>query len=187
MRSLRDRGGNLRPPAAGVRRISGHLVDSLVDSLKLAPSSRWVARLAVVFLVSLFAVNVYRALTQAVVCDEAFSYRLFLSRKPRLLFTTFDANYHVLHTWLTYASVKALGISAITLRIPSLAACILYFTAVYRISRRWFGTTPLLSISCRSREDMGWRWLSSAGLCPRRCVHRLRKRECFCALESCWR
>ena len=118
-----------------------------MDSLKLAPSSRWVARLAVVFLVSLFAVNVYRALTQAVVCDEAFSYRLFLSRKPRILFTTFDANYHVLHTWLTYASVKALGISAITLRIPSLAACILYFAAVYRISRRWFGTTPLLLLS----------------------------------------
>ncbi|MGH9627110.1 MAG: glycosyltransferase family 39 protein [Bryobacteraceae bacterium] len=95
----------------------------------------------------LFGINVYRAATQSITCDEAFTYRLFVDAPLSAFWTSFDACNHVLHTLLTRISVQVFGTSEFTLRIPSLLGGVLYFAAVYRISVLLFGYSRLLLLS----------------------------------------
>jgi hypothetical protein len=103
----------------------------------------WYRRAAIVFLTALFALNVYRAATQSFTTDEAYSWRLYIGAEPFNLFRQYDANLHVLHTLLTWASVKLFGLSELTFRIPSLLACAAYFAAVYRLCGQAFGASPM--------------------------------------------
>jgi len=59
------------------------------------------------------------------------------------LFRKYDANFHVLHTLLTWASVRLFGLSELTFRIPSLLACAAYFAAVYRLCCLALGASPM--------------------------------------------
>lgn len=86
------------------------------------------------YLVAMFALNVYRAATQSFIVDEAYSYQLYVGREPFMLLRQYDANLHVLHTLLAWLSVKAFGLSELTFRLPSLAGCALYFIGVHRLS-----------------------------------------------------
>jgi hypothetical protein len=106
-------------------------------------NSGWYRRAAIVFLTALFALNVYRAATQSFTTDEAYSWRLYIGATPFNLFRQYDANLHVLHTLLTWASVKLFGLSELTFRIPSLLACAAYFAAVYRLCELAFGASPM--------------------------------------------
>ncbi|HYL78570.1 MAG TPA: hypothetical protein VEU96_30545 [Bryobacteraceae bacterium] len=109
--------------------------------------SKWFRRLTIAFLLLLFAVNIYRAWTQAITTDEAFSFANFPAVRPINLFHSYGTSYHVLHTMLVFLSVQIFGLSEFTLRLPSVLACALYFAAVYCISRFLFGVTPMLLLS----------------------------------------
>ena len=64
--------------------------------------------------------NVYRAATQSVTIDEAFTYNAFLAGPVDDLFTKYDANHHILNSLLAKLSISLLGLSELTLRLPSL-------------------------------------------------------------------
>ena len=87
----------------------------------------------------------YRAATQSVVHDEAFTYLKFLSGGWRSIFRLFDANNHVLYSVLAKLSITCFGVSGFTLRLPTLAAeaGLLYFLARY-CERRLGAEGPLL-------------------------------------------
>ncbi len=84
----------------------------------------------------LFAANVYRAATQSLTIDEAFTYHLYLTKNLRTILTEYDANNHVLYTLLAKLSVGIFGASEFAIRLPSLLGGALYFYAVYRVC--WF-------------------------------------------------
>lgn len=90
-------------------------------------------------LAALFAVCVYRAITQSVVFDEALTWELYIAGPLDKIFHTFDANHHFLNTILMRLVTAIFGVSALTLRIPALAGAVLYFAAVYRVSLLAFG------------------------------------------------
>ena len=92
--------------------------------------------LAVGLLVGLFIANVYRAATQSLTIDEAFTYNLYLSKNLRTILTEFDANNHVLFTLLAKLSVALFGNGEFAIRLPSLFGGLIYFYAVYRVC--WF-------------------------------------------------
>ncbi len=90
-------------------------------------------------LAALFAVCIYRAITQSVVFDEALTWELYIAGPVDKIFHTFDANHHFLNTVLMRLVTAIFGVSAFTLRVPALAGAILYFAAVYRVSLIAFG------------------------------------------------
>ena len=110
----------------------------------------------------LFAVNVYRAATQSITLDEAFTYNHYAGGDVPL--KVYDANNHVLYTMLAKLSVAVLGLSEFTLRLPALLGGLLYLGAVYRLSRWLFGETWLflLSVGALSLNPLVLDFLSAA-------------------------
>ncbi len=104
-------------------------------------------RVTIACLTALFALTVYRAATLSFTTDEAFSYQLYIGATPFSLFRYYDANLHVLHTLAVWLAVRVFGLSELAFRLPSLAACALYFWGVYRLCRRAFGDGPLLAVA----------------------------------------
>jgi 4-amino-4-deoxy-L-arabinose transferase-like glycosyltransferase len=90
-------------------------------------------------LVAVFCVNVYRAVTQSITTDEAFTYDRFVSKPSAGLVERFDANNHVLNSLLSKASVGLFGLKEWTLRLPSILGGALYLFAAYRICFLLFG------------------------------------------------
>ena len=66
------------------------------------PSERTAAGL----LAALWVVCVWRAATQSVVHDEAFTYGFYLAGPASAIFTHFDANHHFLNTLLMLVSTS---------------------------------------------------------------------------------
>jgi hypothetical protein len=85
-----------------------------------------------------FAVNIYRATHQSITADEAFTYDLYIQNSFQRIFTTYDANNHVIHTLLCRLSVRTLGLSELTMRLPSLAGGLLYLIFSYKLCRHLF-------------------------------------------------
>ncbi len=96
-------------------------------------------RLAQALVLALFAVNVYRAASQSITCDEAYTYNEFLAGSPWQLVRSYEASHHVLHTALAKLSISLLGASEFTLRIPSLLGGLLYLTTACRLCLYLFG------------------------------------------------
>jgi hypothetical protein len=96
--------------------------------------------LAVAWLAFLAGLNAYRAATQSITIDEAWCWREFINKAPGSLLTTYDACYHVLHTWLCWAAVSTFGLSEFTLRLPGLIAGFFYLAAVHRLARLLFAS-----------------------------------------------
>ena len=94
-----------------------------------------------IFLASLWCVCVYRAVTQSIVHDEAYTFALYLTRDTRWIFKDYDPNNHFLNTLLMKASVWLFGVKEWSLRVPALAGAGLYFAAVYRLCTRALQTT----------------------------------------------
>jgi hypothetical protein len=88
----------------------------------------------------LVAVVVYRAATQSIVYDEAFTYLAFLSGPPSLVFTSYTANNHVLLSVLSRFSIALFGVSEFAIRLPSVLSAVLYFGLVLALCRLVFGT-----------------------------------------------
>jgi hypothetical protein len=108
--------------------------ESIRDAL--ADTSR---RLAAVLILLLFSTNVYRAWTQSITADEAFSFNLFLAGGPSHIFSSYDAANHVLHTIFCEASISLFGPSEFTLRLPSLLGGLFYLITAFRLCRYIFG------------------------------------------------
>jgi hypothetical protein len=89
--------------------------------------------LILVLLASVFGLSVYRAANQSITCDEALTYNWFLSESGRLFW--FDANNHILHTYLAWLSTSLLGPTEFTLRLPALLGAALYLGAVFYLTR----------------------------------------------------
>src|SRR5258706_2671122 len=96
---------------------------------------------------ALFAANVYRAATKSVPIDEAYTYTIFLAGPVANVFAQYDANHHILHSFLCKLSISLLGLSEITLRLPSLLGGLLYLITSLRLCRRLFGQGWLLPFS----------------------------------------
>jgi hypothetical protein len=103
---------------------------------------------AKIILSALWIICVYRAVTQSVVHDEAFTYLVYLAGPWSAIFQTFSPNHHFLNTLLMRVSVAVFGLSEWSLRLPALAGAALYFAAIYRLSRYMFGSgyTFLLAV-----------------------------------------
>ena len=78
--------------------------------------------LAVLCALARFAVCCYRAVTQAVIVDEATTWNRFASGPWKKLFGRYDANNHILSSILIKTSVTLGHLSPFTLRLPSLLA-----------------------------------------------------------------
>jgi len=94
---------------------------------------------AISLLMFLFGVNVYRAVTQSLTIDEAYTYNRFLSTDLRVALTEYDANNHVLYTLLAKPAVKLFGEREWVVRLPGVLAGLLYFVVVYLLARFLFG------------------------------------------------
>src|SRR5271156_3758622 len=103
--------------------------------------------LAILILLALSAVNIYRAKTQSITCDEALSYELWGAQPLPHMWESYDASNHVLQTLLSKVSVATFGLSEFALRLPTLLGGFLYFIAIYRLSSLVFGDGGLFLLS----------------------------------------
>ncbi len=95
--------------------------------------------LAIGLAVGLLGVNVYRAVTQSIVQDEALTYHWFLSGPVSTMFQTYDPNHHFLHTYLCKVFVTLFGLSEWSLRLASLLGGAFYLGMVVVLCRFVFG------------------------------------------------
>jgi hypothetical protein len=83
----------------------------------------------------IFALNLYRAVTQSLTTDEAYTWSLYLTKDLRTILTHFDANNHVLFTLLSWLSVRAFGDAEWAIRLPSVIGSLVYVFAAWRLTR----------------------------------------------------
>ena len=98
---------------------------------------------ALAVLAFLLAVNVYRAWTQSITYDEAVTYENFVSWGFSDALVGYNANNHVLFTLFAKLTTGLFGVSEFTLRLPTVAAGIVYFTAAFLLCRLLFGESVL--------------------------------------------
>ncbi len=96
---------------------------------------------ALFVLALVLAMSVYRAATQSVVHDEALTYNWFAGQ-PLIQMFNYDANHHILHTWLVRLSVSAFGVSELTLRLPALLGAAIYLAALAWLAFRTLPPGP---------------------------------------------
>jgi hypothetical protein len=109
---------------------------------------RQVFRIATMALLGLiFLTNIYRASTQSITHDEGVTYENFVAAPWNIVFNSYDANHHVLHTIFCKIFVDLLGVSPLTLRLASLLSGLLYLYVVFRICERLFGDSWYLLLS----------------------------------------
>ncbi|HTM47772.1 MAG TPA: hypothetical protein VL285_03785 [Bryobacteraceae bacterium] len=104
-------------------------------------------RLTILLLTVLLGTNVYRGASQSITIDEAFTYNAFLAGPLGDLLNQYDANHHVLHSFLCKISIGILGLSEFSFRLPSLLGGLLYFMAAFRLGRLLFGSGWALPLS----------------------------------------
>ena len=95
----------------------------------------------------IFLANIYRAATQSITHDEGVTYENFVAAPWNIVFNSYDANHHVLHTIFCKIFVDLLGVSPLTLRLASVLSGLLYLYLVFRICERLFGTGWFLPLS----------------------------------------
>jgi hypothetical protein len=102
--------------------------------------TKTVSQLACLALIAfLFGAGVYRAATQSIVIDEAYTYNRFVAPPLAESLATYDANNHVLHTLLCKVSVACFGLSELSLRLPALLGSLLFLVSVWRLARYVLG------------------------------------------------
>jgi hypothetical protein len=115
----------------------------------MEPTSTASIKAARWLLAALFAVNVYRAMTQSVTPGEAWNYDHFIGPSWFDSLSSYDNNNHVLNTLLARISTTGFRLTELSLRLPSLLAGVFYLWVVYRLARRWFGDGPVfLAVVC---------------------------------------
>jgi hypothetical protein len=82
-----------------------------------------IERLLVILLaLARLALCAYRASHQSIVIDEAFTFNHFVDGPWSSIYSSSDANYHVLYSILAKLSVRAFGVSELSFRLPALLA-----------------------------------------------------------------
>lgn len=120
-----------------------------MDSEMSVPARRRLSNLlALALMMFLAAVNLFRAATQSITADEAFTYNHFAGGDEPL--RVYDANNHVLFTWLARLSVGIFGPSELSLRLPSVLGGWLYFAGVYRLASLLFAEGWLFLLAAAS-------------------------------------
>lgn len=99
---------------------------------------RWV-------LVALFGFCAWRAATNSITTDEAFTYTAFVAPSWVQILTSYDANHHVLHSLLCKLSTGLLGKGELPLRLPALLGTALYLWSAWRVGRQRLGETPAMA------------------------------------------
>lgn len=94
---------------------------------------------ACLLLSAVFAMNVFRAVSQSITHDEALTYRDFVAAPFRHLVTHFSANNHLVNSLACRLTTSLLGISETTMRLPSLGGGLFYLVAVFLLCRYVFG------------------------------------------------
>jgi hypothetical protein len=120
--------------------------------------------LALAILAGVFAMNVYRAIHQSITVDEAFTFDYYIVNPFNWILLVYSTNNHVLHTLLCRLSVKTLGISELTMRLPSLLGGLLYLVFVYKLCRHLFRNqwTFLLAVAALTLNPFIMDYLSVA-------------------------
>ena len=116
------------------------------SGLAAVPCTAWLSA-GRFLLAALATVVVYRAATQSIVYDEAFTYLAFASGSFREVFTSYTANNHVLFSALARLSVGLFGVSELALRLPTVVAAIVYFSALFALCRLMFGAGRLFFVT----------------------------------------
>jgi hypothetical protein len=105
-------------------------------------------RLSLGLLLVVFILCVVRAERQSFTVDEAWVFHSFVNRELSAMAHSYDACNHVLHTVLMKVARASLGTGELALRLPSLLGCLLYFAAVYRLTKLLLGGwTQLLAVA----------------------------------------
>jgi hypothetical protein len=102
--------------------------------------------LAGAILIFAFGLSVYRARVQPIAHDEALSYQTFLDSGVSHVLIYTPAN-HILFMLLAKPLVWGLGVTEITLRIPSLLGAAAYLIAIYLLCAFLFGDGLMLPFS----------------------------------------
>jgi hypothetical protein len=110
-------------------------------------SSHW-TKLAAAILAAAFALYVWRAATLAITTDEAFTAISFVAPPWLQILKIYDANHHVLHSYLCKLVTSLLGMSAFSLRIPALLGSALYLWSAWRLARALCGNSPVMPSLC---------------------------------------
>jgi hypothetical protein len=120
--------------------------------------------LALAIIACVFAVNIYRAAHQSITADEAFTFDWYIANPFNWILIVFSTNNHVLHSLLCRLSVKALGLSEPTFRLPSLLGGLLYLAFVYKLCRHLFRNqwTFLFAVSALTLNPFIMDYLSVA-------------------------
>jgi len=120
--------------------------------------------LGIAIVAAVFAVNVYRSTHQSITADEAFTWDWYIANPFQWILVVYNANNHVLHTLLCRLSVRALGLSELTMRLPSLAGGLFYLAFVYKLCRLLFNhlRTFLLAMTALTLNPFIMDYLSAA-------------------------
>jgi hypothetical protein len=96
-----------------------------------------------------FAANFYRAATQSIVFDEAYTYEHFVNVPFARVFAPYSgiANNHLINTLLARLSVGLFGPSELSLRLPSLVGGLFYLLGAKELVALLFGPT-ILGLLC---------------------------------------
>lgn len=95
-----------------------------------------------------FLYYVWRAATLSITTDEAFTANSFVTPPWLQILTTYDANHHLLHSYLCKLVTSLLGVSAFTLRLPALLGSALYLWSAWRLTRALCGNSPVMPALC---------------------------------------
>jgi hypothetical protein len=102
---------------------------------------------AVVCVIGLTGINVYRAATQSITHDEAVTYQRYVSGPLYQLVSSSDANNHILNSLLSRTAVGLFGPAEFTLRLPSLAGGLLFLAMLARVAWRIYGPSPAMVLA----------------------------------------
>ncbi|MCA9319265.1 MAG: hypothetical protein KDB53_00955 [Planctomycetes bacterium] len=107
------------------------------------PSPRTWRALEIGALSALMAWCAYRAATQSLAHDEAWTWTGFVRHGPTGIMTRYAPNNHVLHSLLMWSSSRIFGLSELALRLPALLGGLLWAGAMLAWARRLFPAGPL--------------------------------------------
>ena len=111
-------------------------------------------RIALALAVVRTAICGYRAATQSLVHDEAFSFLNFLNGSWSDVYFRYEANNHILYALLAKLSITWFGVSEFALRLPSVIAGFFLMLGVWRI------------LEAAKRPELRWACLLAIGLNP---------------------
>ena len=112
----------------------------------------------------LFVASIYRAWSLSISMDEAYTYLSFVAPPWTRILTTYSPNHHILFSLLAKASIQTFGVSELSLRLPALLGCLLFFSATWGISQALFEkrSTMLLSLCLVSLNPLTFDYMSQA-------------------------